>query len=350
MRPIFTLRILSFSAVLVLAACQSSGSVGQAPSWFVAYHAEGSVEAVYPKEKNIALIGSGESREAARANAVAEISRYFSQKVKASISSWESLSETNSSTFTDRGINTRTFVLSQAELSTVRYSEPWQNRQEKQWEIVAYINREEAWAVYEPRLRSVAASFMTAYEAAGAADDPLSQYSRYRASLRLANEENGAADMLAYAQALYPEKAREFAAAQNALAGIPAKIQAVLDWALITVRCDNDFENIVTGAIIEAFRQGGFKTAGSASRGTNRAEAAIDEGMQTLEAGTFYAPRITLTISGEGKTLFTWTANAARQGAWDVAVAKRQSWNALALKIKESLLREFNAAMEGGIK
>jgi hypothetical protein len=156
--------------------------------------------------------------------------------------------------------------------------------------------------------------------------------------------------MLKYAQVLYPEKAREFAAAQNSLDGVSAKTQAVLDWAVITVRCNNDFENIVTGAIIEVFRQGGFKTADPASRGTNRAEAAIDEGKETLEAGTFYTPRITLTVSGEGKTLFTWTASAARQGAWDEAVAKRQAWNALAAKIRESLLREFNTAMEGSIK
>jgi hypothetical protein len=121
-----------------------------------------------------------------------------------------------------------------------------------------------------------------------------------------------------------------------------------LDWAVISVRCTNDFENMVTGALIEAFRQGGFKTA--ASRGTNQLEAAIDEGRETLEAGTFYTPRITLTVFGEGKTLFTWTASAARQGAWNEAVAKRQAWNALAVKIRESLLREFNTAMEGGIK
>jgi hypothetical protein len=213
-----------------------------------------------------------------------------------------------------------------------------------------YINRQEAWETYEPRLRSVSASFAAAYEAAGAAGDPLTQYSRYRAVERLGNEEGGAGEMLKYAQVLYPEKAREFAAAQNALAGVSAKIQAVLDLAVITIRCTGDFENIVAGAIIEAFRQGGFKTADGSSRGTNQAEAAIDEGREVLDAGTFYAPRITLTVSGEGKTLFTWTASAARQGAWDAAVAKRQAWNVLALKIRESLPREFNTAMQGGIK
>ena len=68
-----------------------------------------------------------------------------------------------------------------------------------------------------------------------------------------------------------------------------------------------------------------------------------------MEAGTFYTPRVTLTVSGSGRTLFTWSAGAARQGAWDAALAKRRAWNALALNIKTSLLREFNAAMEGGM-
>ena len=309
-----------------------------------------SPESVYPRGEYLTGRGTGQSRAEAESAAIAEIARIFGVAFSSTAQGRETFSTRNGNTEELRELTTETLTRTYTELFSLKYAAPWRNPQTKQWESLAYINRAEAWETYEPRLRSVTASFMAAYEAAGAADDPLSQYSRYRAVARLGNEAGGAGNMLKYAQALYPEKAREFAAAQNALAGVSVKIQAVLDWAVISVRCTGDFENIVTGAIIEAFRQGGFKTADGASRGTNRAEVAIDEGRETLEAGTFYTPRITLTVSGQGKTLFTWTASAARQGAWNEAVAKRQAWNALAVKIRESLLREFNVAMEGSIK
>ncbi|GHV76085.1 hypothetical protein AGMMS49942_09060 [Spirochaetia bacterium] len=332
---------LAVSLILFLAGCASAPPP---PPW--AY----SPESVYPRVEYLTGRGTGLSRAEAETAALAEIARNFGVAFSSTARGRETFSTRNGNTEESRELSTETLTRTYTELFCLKYAEPWRNPQTKQWEALAYINREEAWETYEPRLRSVTASFMAAFEAAGAADDPLSQYSRYRAVARLGNENGGAGDMLEYAQALYPEKVREFTAAQNALTDIPVRIQAVLDWAVISIRCSGDFENIVTGAIIEAFRQGGFKTADSTSRSTNRAEAAIDEGKETLEAGTFYTPRITLTVSGEGKTLFTWTASAARQGAWDASVAKRQAWNALALKIRESLLREFNTAMEGSIK
>jgi hypothetical protein len=303
---------------------------------------------VYPKADFLTGRGSGINRAEAETASLAEIARIFGVTYSSTAQGRETFVTRNGSTEESRELSTETLTRSYTELFSLRYANPWRNPRTKEWETIAYINREEAWTTYEPRLRSAAASFMASYEAAGAAADPLSRYSRYRAALRLAHEAGGTKEALAYAQALYPEKAQEFTPAQNALAGIPAKIQAVLDQAVISVRCDNDFENIVAGAIIEAFRRGGFKTSTGASRGVNRAEAAINESKETLEAGVFYTPHITLTVSGGDKTFFTWTVGAARQGAWDAAVAKRRAYNALALQIKESLLKEFNAAMEGG--
>jgi hypothetical protein len=326
-------------AIFFLSSCASSPP----PRW--AY----STESVYPKADYLTGKGSGKSRAEAEAAALAEIARIFGVTYSSTARGSETYSTRNGSTEESRELSTETLTRTYTELFSLKYAEPWRNPRTKEWETLAYINREEAWTTYEPRLRSVTASFMTAYEAVGAADDPLSQYSRCRAALRLGTEAGGAKDALAYAQALYPEKAREFAPAQNALAGIPAKIQKILDGTVISVRCEGDFENIVAGAIIEAFRQGGFKTAAGGARSTNRAEAVIDEGKEALEAGTFYTPRMTLTVSGGSKTLFNWTVHGARKGSfWKADDAKRDAWNALAAEIKQSLLKEFNAAMEGG--
>jgi hypothetical protein len=332
------------SSVLFLAFCASEPqSAGDAPEW------ANNLERVYPREAYLTGQGAGKSRAEAEAAALAAIARIFSVEVQNSFTERNSFLSEDGVTRASQELTAETFVRSSVQLFSLRYDgSPWRNPRTKEWETVAYIDREEAWKIYEPRLRASTDAFTAALDAADAADDPLSQYSRYRAVLARPAEE--ARTALAFAQVLHPEKAKAYASAQNALAGVPAKIQAVLDRVVITVRCGNDFENIISGAIIEAFRRGGFKAAGGGDSGTNRAEAAVEEGKETLKLGPYYTPRLTLTVSGEGKTLFTWMVIGSRHGAWDGAVAKRQAWNALASQIKESLLREFNIAMEGGNK
>jgi hypothetical protein len=333
------------SAIFFIVGCASEPqNARDAPEWAK------NLESVYPRETYLTGQGAGKSREDAEAAALAAIARIFSVEVKSSIEARESFLSQDGVTRETQELTTETFIDSSVHLFSLRYDRsPWQNPQTKEWETVAYIHREEAWRIYEPRLKSAADAFMAAFDAAGGAEDPVSEYSRYRAAAlgRPAEEARAA---LAFAQVLHPEKAKAYSSVQNALGDIVRREEDARGRAVISVSCSNDFENIVTGAIIEAFRQGGFKMVGGGERGTNRAEAAIDESMQTLEVATFYTPRITLTVSGEGKTLFTWAVVGERHGAWNPAVAKRHAYNALALKIKESLLREFNAAMAGGIK
>jgi hypothetical protein len=266
--------------------------------------------------------------------------------VRSAYSEQSTQTERDGAVSQSRTASADTFIRTETALFAVRYAEPRYDRGTRTWEAIAFIDRAEAWAIYEPRLRSLAGPFMAAYEAAEAARDPLRQTYRYHAAARLAT-----ADILAaldFAQALNPQQANAFAPVRTALAGAAQKAAAARARVAIAVQCRDDADGIISNAVTGAFSGGGFAVTQAAAGATNTAEARIDSGLQTLEAGTFYTPRLTVTVSGAEGTLFTWTASAARQGARDPAIAKRRAWTALAEEVKRGLWAAFEEGMGVG--
>jgi hypothetical protein len=238
-------------------------------------------------------------------------------------------------------LSEETFVESQVSLFAVRYTEAWRDVVAGEFVCAAYIDREEAWVIYEPRVRSLADSFMAAFAAAEAADDTLRMALQYQAALRLAGDLPAALD---FAQALLPEKAAAFDTVRRRLAETPQKIVDARAMSPLAVRCDNDHDGIIAGAVTGVFAAGGFQVTGD-GKAAHRVEAKIDEGRQDLQAGTFYTPRLTVTVYGVGGALFTWTVGITRQGARDPAIAKRRAWTALAAEVERGLWKAWEEGL-----
>jgi hypothetical protein len=333
------------SAIFFLGDCASKPQTP--PDW-----AE-NLERVYPRETYLTGRGAGKSRAEAEASALEAIARIFSVEVERSAEGRESFITKDGITQETRELTAETFVRSAVELFGVRYdNNPWQNPQTHEWETVAYIHREEAWAIFEPRLQSAAEAFTAALDAAEREEDPIRRYSRYRAAGQSGSAEQ-VRSALAFAQVLHPEKARGYSAAQNALADENRREASAKSGAVISVSCANDVDGIIAGAIAAAFQAGGFTAGSDAARDANRASAVIAEGRQDAEGGASYTPSLIFNLydaAGEA-VLFTWgPVYGPRRAAANPATAKRNAWNALADEIKTSLLREFDTAMKGGIK
>jgi hypothetical protein len=297
------------------------------------------LNAVYPEDKYIAQIGQGASLEAARAAAVAEISRYFSQEVETSIASYESLMERGGA-LTTRSLDSETFIRSQTELFAVRYGESWLNQRENQWETAAYIDRDEAWAVFEPRFRREAEAFEALYEAAENEVEPFKKVLRFYAAdnYRYSREFENTSF---FGQILSPDRMNTgFAETRTHIAAIPQKLDNAKRKAIVYINCPSDFENILNNAFASKFTALGFPVTKTKAEAAAVCVVTVDEGRQERELGIFYSPSLQAVISGNSGTLFAYSAKAARASAVTPDVAKRRAYATLAEEINKGFTIE----------
>jgi hypothetical protein len=233
-------------------------------------------------------------------------------------------------------------VQSQTQLFAVRYTEAWYNGRASEWEVLAYIDRAEAWAIYEPALRQKAQTFRNLYRAAEADGEPIKQFYLYQAARGSMPELER---LLGFARVLHPRKAAAFSDVSEAAAALAQKTAAARTGTRIYIDCPADSEAAVYSALARAFGGLGFTAEQDKEAASAVCEAAVNENAQKLEAGTFYTPGITVTLRGKSGTFFTWSAAAQRAGAFNPDIARRRAYAALAQRIDETFAGEFTRVM-----
>ncbi|GHT73670.1 hypothetical protein FACS1894124_2400 [Spirochaetia bacterium] len=323
--------------VLILGSCVSSPAVAP-PPW------SGNVNTVYPRGEYIAQKGEGGSKNDAETNALANISRFFASEITASEYSAYSSTSRNGIYDTTRQIDTDTLVQSQTKLFAVNYAEDaWQNPGSKKWETVAYIDRAEAWIIYEPEAQKQAAAFTALFEAAENERDPLKRFFAYRAAER--HTVNPAyITTMEFGQILAPLQMNSvFAEVRASAATIPQKLNEAKKAANIFVVVDTDNEGALNAALAKALGSEGFPVAKSRGGAAAICTAAVTEGLQKTDMGTFYFPKISITLrSASGGDVFSFSIEAAKQGAMNPDIAKLRAYTALAAAVEKQFSVELN--------
>ena len=319
----------SVATVIMLWSCATANSA-KPPPWTA------DVEASFPRSDFIAQKGYGPDRKSAETDALSAISRYFSMSISASAKETVSVTDQGSTS----SIDSETFVSSQTKLFAVRYTEPWYNQSAKQWETAAYIDRAEAWEIFEPNLRQKADALSALYNEAEKQKEPFTKIALYiRASGFAVKEE--LPQQLYFADALNPLGASFFGDIRAILSEIPAKIEKNKTNAAIYVECENDYDGSVYAAVASAFSAAKFPVAKEKSNSAYTCLTVIGENAQKLNAGTFYFPTITVTISGKNGVIDSFNKTLDRVGASDPAVAKRRAYTAIANEIQKSFLKQL---------
>jgi hypothetical protein len=294
------------------------------------------VETSFPKSDYIAQKGYGSDKKNAETDALSAISRYFSMSVSASAKETVSVTDQGSTS----AIDSETFVNSQTKLFAVHYTEPWYNQSAKQWETVAYIDRGEAWEIFEPNLRQKTDAFSALYNEAEKQNDLFTKILLYIEASGLAVKEE-LPQQFYFADALNPLGASFFGDIRAMLSEIPAKIEKNKTNAAVYVECENDYDGSVYAAVASTFSNAKFPVAKEKSNSAYTCLAVIGENAQKLSAGTFYFPTVTITISGKNGVVASFNKTLDRVGASDAAVAKRRAYTVIANEIQKSFLRQI---------
>jgi uncharacterized protein (DUF934 family) len=331
------IRLFAALAPLLFAACAGTPKSAPTPGWIP------DVQTVYPSGEFIAQRREGDTRQDAELAGLNAISFYFESEITAELSSRESWTAVDGETHTESRIEDTMLVQSQTRLMAVRYAEdPWFNAKTKKWETVAYINRDEGWTVYEPQAQRARDALLALAAAAETEAEPFVRALRHNAAQAYA----GGAEFNAirgFAQVLHPAKAAAlFAPSDAVISALPEKSYTARQNATVFIDCPLDLDGLVYTAASAAFGAGGFPVSRDRRAASSVCLIRVDEGMQKLEAGTFFYPTLTGTVNGASGALFTFTVQSPRQGAINPDLAKRRAYTALADAFKESFPGELN--------
>jgi hypothetical protein len=312
-------------ALLSFASCASAPR----PDW-----AE-DIQAVYPRDRYLAEKGIAKTSVLAQVAGTRAIAGYISQQFSSELRE-DAVSAANAPTqITD---TETTFVRSQMELLTLRYTTAWFNKLEKQWEVVAYIDRDEAWTVYEPRFKRQLDAFHALYTAAER------ERGQFRKALRFmdAGAYTRGEDFVkaeAFGRILHPQRMdASFSEIRAEIANTPQKIKDAKQNASVFIVCPGgDFEKRVTKAFSDALKAEGFPPdAPNKSSADVICTVSIDEGRQDRELGIFYYPSLQAVFTDAAGVLWTFNATASRASAVTPDVAKRRAYTALAELVVKS--------------
>ncbi|MDR1230258.1 MAG: hypothetical protein LBK61_02530 [Spirochaetaceae bacterium] len=322
----------------LLAACGGMPRNAEAPPW------ARNVEAAYPRAAFIAQRGEGATRREAELAALNSISFYFESEIDAEESMRRSWTERNGVAGTESRTETSTLVRSQTRLVAVRYAEdPWVNPATKAWETVAFIDREEAWTVYEPEAAKARDALLALSDASEVENEAFLRALRFGAAAAY-GEGAGFNAVRGFAQILHPAKAQTLFASADALrAAFPERIYSARQGAAVFVDCPDDLDGLVATAVAAAFGTAGFPVTQDRRTASGVCLVRVDLGAQKLESGTFYTPALTGTVSGGAGTVFSFTAKAPRQSAMNPDIGRRRAYTALAAALGEAFAAELDS-------
>jgi hypothetical protein len=304
------------------------------PGWAASLSA---IRTVYPDSDFIAQRGRGATREAAEVAAAAALARFFTSEISANSGYREVINQQNGEATESSETSAEAFVQSQIDLFGIRYAEDaFYYRAEKQWQTVAYIDRSEAWAVYEPRFKLQADAFEALYAAAENESDQFRKVLKFGSAGAYARGRDFV-EAETFGQILHPQKMNaSFGGIRAEIAAIPQKTDDTKRNASVFIDCPGDFESLVTNAFSRALSEDGFPVAQSRNGAAVVCAVSIDEGRQQRDLGIFYYPSLQAVFTGTSGVLFTFNAAADRASAVTPDVAKRRAYTALAGKVVES--------------
>jgi len=336
--------VLAVIFVLTFAACASTSPEAPPPEPPPAW--AGNLEDVFPNAHYLARRGTGSTVTEAMTNAAQELASHFRWEIRDSL---RAVAVSQGNNPTETAYIEDTVIERGVELFSIRNTRPWYNRGYQRYETVVYINRAEAWQVFEPGVRREESAFLDMFNAAEAEGDALRRFMMLRGaqSYYAAN----VAPMRSFSERLHPAEARgSFPVADAALSALPRLIDEARSQAVIFIDSRNDFENRITQLVERTLNNEGFNVS------RNRAEAdaifAVDFDFNMMEnrtsQGTTYsfAPAVHAVLNGRSGVILSYhSPSLSRTVTLTQDAGRRRSFTAFMTALENSFPIEFRNSL-----
>ncbi|MDR0908861.1 MAG: LPP20 family lipoprotein [Spirochaetaceae bacterium] len=329
--------------MLLLSGCASLPS-STPPAWLI------EPTSVYPQNRYISTRGSGETRVEAELAARVAMIEYFGFQARTQTEAIQLLTQDNEHSSSQQSIVTQALIESQVKLFATHYADSWQ-RPGGQWEALAYINRTEAWTIFEPQLKQEVNSFRSLYRAAENEPDNFKKYFMLGAATLSENTENtnetgSLLQLMAFGEILAPEMMKGYTDIRETISTIAQNRSETARKVQISIDCTNDNGGVIAAAFSETLNDAGFRAGVQESAASYILKCSIEENISGTEV-TSYSPVINAAVYHTGDTenkepLAVYSVSMQRiGGAYDPDVAKRRAYNAMAEEIRKTLMTQL---------
>jgi hypothetical protein len=308
-----------------------------APRWYLDKAAD------YPDSRFISAVGDGTSEQDARLAATAGVSLFFNTSTEVRNQAIRDYNDALSNTTTD--FSQKTYirednrVSSDAEFLGLRYTGAFYEQGRKRWFVLAYIDRREAAAVYEAKIKTAMTAIGALSQDAAGSGEPLYAAALYYRAVKLA----GAVDeWIKTAVIIDPAARTRYAATTQALQTLRSNYRRAREGVSFGVQTSSaDFAGRVERALAALLEDAGFLVAETDPAYLIRARVTANE--EQYDAGVFIRPGLRITLERGGRALFSYSKNFTRYGHKSLDGAYNRAFLAIEADLEENFLPRLQA-------
>ena len=283
----------------------------------------------------IAQKGFGSSQTEAENAALASLSKFFQMSIAVEAKEYTTVTNAASQSTMSEDIS----VKSETDLFAVHYTKAKFDKKQKLYEVTAYIDREEGWRIYKPRLEEAIRPFEKFYSDAQNQSEPILQIVGFSKALKSARETE-LSKKCDFAMILNPDEMTFYEQSRENLSELQPRIRKLCSKCSVFISCETDYENRIEQAVAAYFSACGISVSKN-ENSTYKVIVTVNENSQTLPAGMFFTPSYKFEIIGDGNIFFSCAKELKKTGAKNEAVAKQRAFSAVATSIKQNLNEEF---------
>lgn len=327
-------------ALLMLLSFVSCGSVPKneeinlpEPEWIV------SKDACFPKSEFISNQGTGVSALESKNNAISNLASYFNTNVKSIIQGDTVLqNDVENETKVERTLKSSVVTTTDLDLFALETTEPYFLKRENRWYCVAYINRQTAWAQYEPVIRNQRDRFYGVYNLAQNEPEPLNK-------IKLLNQaETLFEDFMScfYKASVFSKELTERNYGKDLSLGssLPSQIQHQKNLCTMYLPTDG-ISSDFSAELNKIFSNIGFSVTDDGVNSFYSIETSVDYHMILDEEMMVLNPSVRITIKSKNKSLYSYDAVIDRILSYNEVKGRKTADSELIKKINNELSEDF---------
>lgn len=296
------------------------------PDWFRNY------KTVFSKSEYLAQRGSGKTAEEAKTDAASQLARYFQTTVNSNLSTTMSSITGGIDNIEETKVIDEVSVISEVEFIGLEFTESWYYKAEKKWYAVAWINCEDAWIQYKPKIDGEKSKFYGFYKKAGKETDSIIKIRLLKSAWKTGSD---FLEKLEYGRVINPKEEEKYFCDRETISNIPSLIEIEQRHLTVQVQIIGDYANLIEVAVKNALEKNGF-TVGE--RGNYLVKVVISPN-ENGSAPLSIMPSVLITLKNkDDKAIYSYGAKLTEKTiAYTFENAQKKAYPKLAEKINSEI-------------